>query len=179
MNKLTHFLLGRIVVFIWMVQHAHAPVGCFYFIFISLKYNFVASDYNWNIFIASFIWKRLYLPLFGHSKLRNNRLLHLRLLPPFWNETAANFFKIAGLYFLAMFALIGWYLSTHPQLLPNLEKRVTLSERCRFLCFQQYFCTILRWELVEFPENFPFCKKLFRSCWQHEQFSGVKPWGMV
>lgn len=89
------------MVFIWMVQHTHAPVGCFYFIFISLKYNFVASDYKNNTFIASHIWRRLYSPLFGRSKLRSNRCLHFRLLPPFWNWTAASSFQNCGLVILS------------------------------------------------------------------------------
>lgn len=130
----THFLLGGIVMFIWMVQHAHASVGCFYFIFISLKYNFVASDYNKNTFLASVIGLRLYLPLYGRSKRRNNRCFHLRLLPPFWKWTADSSFWNRGLILLCNLDtdwLISW--AHTPNSLPYLEKRVTLSERYRFI----------------------------------------------
>lgn len=125
----THFLLGWIMVFIRVIQHTHAPVGSFYLIFIGLKCNFVASDYHKNTFIASCIWFRLFLPLCGRSKQRNNRLfLLLRLIPPFWNLTADHLFKIAGLWPWTISTLIGWRLHTRPLFCHIWRKRVIVND---------------------------------------------------
>ena len=135
------------MVFIWMVQHANAPVGCFYFIFISLKYNIVAPDYNKNTFVASVIGLRLYLPLYGRSKLRSNRCLHLRLLPPFWKWTAdSSFLKSRAYDFEQSWRwLAKLCLSTHPPLAAIFGKRVQHSPHCS---------TTLLGVFIKFPEIF-------------------------
>ena len=158
-SKLTHFLLGGIMVFIWMVQHANAPVGCFYFIFISLKYNIVAPDYNKNTFVASVIGLRLYLPLYGRSKLRSNRCLHLRLLPPFWKWTAdSSFLKSRAYDFEQSWRwLAKLCLSTHPPLAAIFGKRVT--------CLLSALTTLLNHTARSIHDSGNFRS---RSCWQYE-----------
>ena len=108
------------MVFIWMVQHAHAPIGCFYFIFISLKYNIVAPDYNKNTFVASVIGLRLYLPLYGRLKLRSNRWLLLRRLPPFWWTADSNFLKSRAYDFEQSWRWLANVWAHTPNLLPYL-----------------------------------------------------------
>ena len=76
--------------FVRVIQHAHASVSSFKFIFVCLKCN--KMHLKWLIkYFLFFLSERLFLPLFWRSKQRNN-LLNPRplLIPPFWNFTAGK-----------------------------------------------------------------------------------------
>ena len=142
------------MVFIWVIQHTHAPVRCFNFVLICLEFNFIASDYRKNAFNAASTWMRLYLPLFGRSKLRSNRCLQLRPLPPFWNWTAdSSFQNCRPMVFSNLHA--DWLILAHtpPAFAKFGETRDILSESCKVLC--------LVVTLRGVSGNFPFYKSVF------------------
>lgn len=163
------------MVFIRVIQHTHAPVRCFNFVLICLELNFITSDYKkTHLTLHPFEWDCIYL----FSDVQNCVVIDV-----FWFVCFRHFeieplivlFKIAGLWFWAILTLIGWYLCTHPQLLPNLEKRVIHCQKdAEFFALVSSIAKY-SWSFRKF--SFPY--KCFLSCWQHEQFLGVRPWGMI
>lgn len=121
-------------------------VGCFYFIFISLKYNFVVFDYNKDIFLVLVIGLRLYLFFYGCLKWCNNWCFYFCLFLLFWKWIVDSFFWNCGFIFLYNFDidwLIFWVYIFN--LLLYLEKCVILLERYWFILFLVvYLCCLIK-----------------------------------
>ena len=152
-NKLTFFLAGSWCLSGWYNTHMR------------LYAALISFSFAWNLILLHLIIRKTHLTLhplewdciYLFSDVQNCVVIDVSSFVCFRHfeiEPLTVLFKIAGLWFLAILMLIGWYLHTHPQLLPNLEKRVIYCQKVA-----KFFALVVTLRGVS--GNFPFYKSVF------------------